>query len=187
MFVKSKWTITNLSTLSTNLPFINITACYYNNSFMCHSVESKSCVSMLTLWSRLSHAGSFCWVSPLSDPLLLPLWSRSSRLIHPVRLLVACWNMPWLVVLPEWSRETETSIQTHTYIEGEKRLVVNSLPVWSDPTQRESPAAPGVDRLLLMSTPECTHWRRGAWMEELHCCPAARWVSNCVWIRASDI
>lgn len=44
------------------------------------------------------------------------------------------------------------------------------------PTQKESPAAP-MDRLLLVSAPGCS-FRRGAWMEELHCCLAAWWVSQ---------
>lgn len=116
----------------------------------------------------------FFWVSPLSDPLLLPLRSRS-RLIHPVRLLVACWNMPWLVVLPEWSSERETSTEAQREREKEETCGQQFAGMkW--PAQWESPAAP-IDRLLLMSTPVCTRWRQ-EWIEELHSCIAAWWVSK---------
>lgn len=74
-----------------------------------------------------------------------------------VRPLVACWNMPWLVVLSGWSTQRE---RVRGGTEKEKRLVVNWNLVWSDP------AAP------------C----RFGWMEELR----RRLIPWWVWIIASD-
>lgn len=96
------------------------------------------------------------WVFFLGFPPLI-LCSSPSGLgagsIHPVLLLVACWNMPWLVALPEWKRERETC--------GQQYAAMRCSAQW------EKPAAP-IGRLLLMS--DCTHWRasvcRG--IEELH-------------------
>lgn len=130
---------------------------------------------MLTDWSRLSHAGSFSWVSPLSDPLLLPLWSRS-RLIHRS----GCWwrvgtCLDLLCCLSGAERERDI----HRYTEGEggrEKLVVKALPVWSDPHNGRALQPRWTDSCWCQH-PECTHWRR-AWMEELHCCLAAWWVSK---------
>lgn len=62
--------------------------------------------------------------------LILPLWSRS-MLIGLVRLLVACWNMPWLVVLPEWSRERERE-RHHNRAQRVEPCGQHTLLVWRD-------------------------------------------------------
>lgn len=114
------------------------------------------------------------WVSPLSDPLLLPL----CRLIHPARLLVACWNMPWLVVLPDW---TDRERERGSHRRRGKRLVVNSFSRVKWPTHRESP---WTDSCWCQHV-ECTRWRL-RWMVDLCCCLANWWVSKlcvnrCLW------
>lgn len=107
----------------------------------------------------------FSWVSPLSDPLLLPPPSRS-KLMHPVQLSVACWNMPWLVAPPECGRRRETHRATDR--ERERDRECGYLVPW--PVPWDLPAAP-MEGLLLTST-------HAPWIVQLHGCNPAWWVSK---------
>lgn len=76
-----------------------------------------------------------------------------------------------------WVEQRERDIHRDTEGErGREKLVVNTLPVWSDP-HNGGALQPWWTYSCWCQHPECTHWRR-AWMEELHCCLAAWWVSK---------
>lgn len=130
--------------------------------FLPHSLSRNSnSIMRWHTWSE-SYANSlklaescwvFLWVSPSSDPLLLPSRSR-----HWVQLLVACGNMPWLVVV-QHRRQRKT--------EKENKLVVKPGVKW--PVPWESPAAPGTDSSY-------TWWRWGA-IEERRCSLVSNTIS----------
>lgn len=96
--------------------------------------------------------------------LILPLWSRS-MLIGLVRLLVACWNMPWLVVLPEWSRERDITTEHREW-----SLVVTTL-CWCEGTSTLGELC----NTLRTNTAAGVHPLKTTWRRGRHPCRAAAW------------
>lgn len=131
---------------------------------------------MLTNWSRLSHAGYFFSGFPPS----LILCSSPSGLGAGSYTRSGCWwrvgtCLDLLCCLSEAVRERQTSTEAQREREKEEACGQQFAGMkW--PAPWESPAAP-IDRLLLMSTPVYARWRQ-AWIEELHSCIAAWWVSK---------
>ncbi len=129
---------------------------------------------MLTYWSRLSHAGFFSGFPPSVILCSSPSGLGAGSYTRPAgggvldHALTCC---------TAWAQQRETHPQRDRQRERERGEARGQrFASVKRPTQWESPAAP-VDRLLLVSTPECARWRR-AWMEELRCCLAAWWVSK---------
>lgn len=134
-----------------------------NNSLMLKCSNWKLC--MLTDWSsRLSHAGSFLGFPPslilCSSPSGLGAGSYTRPAVGGVleHALTCC---------AAWVKQRDTASES-----GRERERRGS---WSTVWQCE--VTHTMDKLLLVSTPACTRWRQ-AWMEELHCCHAAWWVSK---------